>query len=128
MKTSEEFLAHYGVKGMKWGVRKDRTSVKGSRKRHKAPKEGPSSDSVKARTNLNRAKRSGVSALSNNDLQALNNRLQLERTFNSLKPPGTGTQVLSVTKELLSMGKTANEAMAFANSPAGKTIAASLKK
>lgn len=35
---AEDFLAHYGVKGMKWGVRKDRNrTTSGTRSRKKPP-------------------------------------------------------------------------------------------
>jgi len=47
------FLEHYGVKGMKWGVRKDRDSSSG-RDSSRIKKSGPSAASVKAEeiTNL----------------------------------------------------------------------------
>ena len=38
MSATEEFLAHYGVKGMKWGTKKAA----------KLPKEGPSKDAQTA--------------------------------------------------------------------------------
>lgn len=39
MDEVEDFLAHYGVKGMKWGVRNSRPSG--------APRRGPSNDTLK---------------------------------------------------------------------------------
>lgn len=58
-------LKHYGVLGMKWGVRRKRT---------------PSADSVRAK-NLRKKK---TSELSNQELKELNNRLQLEQNHKNL--------------------------------------------
>ena len=38
--TQKEFLLHYGIKGMKWGVRKDRSGGKTSSNAQKIPKHG----------------------------------------------------------------------------------------
>lgn len=38
--TAEEFLAHYGVKGMKWGVRKDQETGGDSKLRFQGPSNG----------------------------------------------------------------------------------------
>ena len=60
------YLAHYGVLGMKWGVRrKSRT---------------PSADSAKAKA----IRKKKVNEMSNQELRDLNNRLQLERQYKDL--------------------------------------------
>lgn len=66
-------LAHYGVPGMKWGKRKARGS---------APK---SEDAAKADRYKARVRKSGVSSLSNKELKALNERINLEKSFNEVK-------------------------------------------
>lgn len=94
-------LAHHGVKGMRWGVRR-RASVgaqgvvvKDRRKRvtTKGGSGHPAhSDAVRARTLGQVGKKSGLKALSNEELQAYNQRLNLEQQakrlhYNDKSPP-----------------------------------------
>ena len=62
-------LKHYGVKGMKWGVRR------ASRRRP------PSADHVRAKE----LKKKKLSQLSNAELKELNNRMNLESQYKNLK-------------------------------------------
>ena len=59
------YLAHYGVLGMKWGKRKSRT---------------PSDDSAKVRD----IRKKKIYEMSNQDLRDANNRLQLEKQYKDL--------------------------------------------
>jgi hypothetical protein len=70
----EEFLTHYGVKGMHWGVRRNRSSSK-------AP---GSPDAERARALQTQAKEQGAHTLSNEDLKHLTQRLQLEQQYSRL--------------------------------------------
>jgi hypothetical protein len=70
-----EHLEHHGVKGMHWGVRKE-----------KAAREPAHVDAERAHHVVGRARASGTGALSNQDLQLAINRLNLERQFNQVKP------------------------------------------
>lgn len=71
-------LEHAGVKGMRWGVRryqnKDGSLTAAGRKRY-------SDDYVRAKT----LKKKRLSQLSNAELRDLNNRMQLENQYKSLK-------------------------------------------
>lgn len=73
------YLAHYGIKGMKWGRRryqnKDGSLTPAGRERY-------SEDSNEA-YNL---KRKGVDRLSNKELKRLNERLNLEQNYRRLNP------------------------------------------
>lgn len=70
--SMEDFLEHYGVKGMRWGVRKEsKTSA--------TPK---SEDYIKAK----QLKRKPTSSLSNAELKFLNERLSLEQNAARLNP------------------------------------------
>lgn len=63
------YLAHYGVKGMKWGVRKRRTT-------------SYSKDYSRAE----KLSKKSYKSLSNEELQQLNRRRQLEQQYKQLNP------------------------------------------
>lgn len=63
--TIDGVLAHHGIKGMKWGIRRER---------------GPGG-TVSSNPS---AKKGGVSHLSDTELRELVGRMQLEKTFHSL--------------------------------------------
>lgn len=65
-----DYLQHYGVRGMKWGVRKRSRRSSGS------------SDYRTAR----KLKKKGVKNLSNKELQTLNQRQSLENTYRQNNP------------------------------------------
>lgn len=114
----EEFLEHYGVPGMKWGVRRGRFQSKlherrvtaeaakrakrptkdvaayptiGKSKRRKAKVDTrggqdhpPTDDAVKVAVSKQKLKKSGIAALSNNELQDVQRRLNLENDVTRL--------------------------------------------
>jgi len=115
-----DFLEHYGVKGMRWGVRR-----KGGVKKLS----GYSRDAKTAAQIHKKAKTSKVKvkALSNNEINTFLNRVNLESRFNQATP-SKSKRVLNTVKSLLGTGKTVNEAIAFSNSPSGQAIQKGLKK
>ena len=70
-------LQHWGVKGMKWGVRRSRLSSDSSSSRRSSKSE----DYVRAKA----LKKKKLSQLSNSELKELNNRMQLEQNYRNLK-------------------------------------------
>jgi hypothetical protein len=89
-------LVHHGVKGMKWGVRKVRTIASENTPRaRRAAGEArvadrqthASSDHKEVAAKLEKAKAHGTSALSNEDLRKVNDRLNLEQNFSRLTTP-----------------------------------------
>lgn len=119
----KEFIEHYGVKGMQWGVRRSRSQLR------KANKKRESTEAKRAKQIKKKAKKSGVSSLTNKELGDLNKRMQLEQQFNNLNPKtsaykkGTG-----FAQEVLKVGNMGNQAYNLATSPAAKVIQESLKK
>jgi len=134
----EKVLMHYGVKGMRWGVRRRRRSggadvlkdVKG--RKITVDKDGVyrnskgerlSDDAVSARV-LGKRARSNSDALDNTELSALVKRMNLEQQYGNLV--GKKPKKLDVghkhVKEILAIGATANTAIEFAKSPAGLAI------
>lgn len=76
---SEE-LMHYGVKGMKWGVRKDRK--RSGSKRKKNPTYGWSKEAKNAR----RIQQKSVKQMTNAELRQVNERVRLEQEYARLNP------------------------------------------
>lgn len=85
--TIDDVLTHFGVKGMKWGVRRNRVQL------GRGPKPSASEDAARAKTFKTTAKRGGSDALSTKDLQELVNRMNLEKQYNSLKPTPVGIKI-----------------------------------
>lgn len=105
-----DFLAHYGVKGMRWGQRKQRAApapiepkVESIVKRSKLSKtkikgEGghnhpATEDALKAAAAQQKLKKSGPAALSNKELQDLAQRLNLEQQVTRLDAQGPAVGV-----------------------------------
>ena len=86
-------LYHFGVKGMRWGVRKARSSGSGT-KSYK-----PSRDYNAANRLRQKAKQSGAKSLTNKEMKILNTRLGLEKKYNELTPSSfeKGRKVLATT-------------------------------
>lgn len=79
-------LMHYGIKGMKWGVRryqnKDGTLTAAGKKREREQTRGWSKEAKEAR----RIKRKSVNQMTNKELQTLNRRMELESNYKRLNP------------------------------------------
>jgi hypothetical protein len=94
----ESILAHHGVKGMRWGIRRKATvgprEVIVSDKRRRLRTSGgqghpASSDAVRAQVIGQKAKKSGIKSLSNDELTTYSKRLNLEQNVKRLQ---TGQQ------------------------------------
>jgi hypothetical protein len=121
MEDIDEALAHYGVKGMKWGVHR----LGGSSSSSEKP--APHEDALRANTYKTRAKKGGPDALSNAELQALVSRMNLEKQYSSLSPP-TGAQKTGkfIAELLVNAGK--QQAAKLVNDQATKHVARLLAK
>lgn len=127
-----EFLEHYGVKGMKWGKRKDAPApgtVRVTDKKKKLKAEGGKGfethpDAVKAATSKQKAKASGVKTLSNQELRDLATRLNLEKQVRELsvadKQANANPATKFIKKLLVNSGK--QEAQKVGNEAASQGV------
>lgn len=128
----ENVLAHVGVKGMRWGIRRKATVgaqevvIRDNRKKVKTSggQGFPAhADAVRARTIGQVGRKSGLKALSNEELQAYNQRLNLEQQAKRLSYNDKSPPVKFVTKLLGQTGnQAANEVSSTASSAAVKKI------
>ena len=87
--TAEDFFAHHGVKGMKWG-------------KHKNP---ASADSASKTATKTAVKSKGLHTVSNADLQTAIRRMQLEQDFKRLSVNEKSVAARWVSSTLLEIGK-----------------------
>jgi hypothetical protein len=112
-------LAHFGIKGQKWGVRRSDSQLSSSKGSSEA------ADAARARTTQAAIKKAGgTSSVSDADLNQLVNRLNLEKRYTDIKSSTSlSTKTQSKVKKVLSIGDTMNAAIRFSASPAGKLLA-----
>lgn len=84
-----EPIVHYGVKGMKWGVRKQRPTSSGKRKgktnaRRIYEKIAGKKEASKKQTQSTTPRRKRASEMSDDELRKVINRMQMERTYSQL--------------------------------------------
>jgi hypothetical protein len=145
--TLDEVLEHYGIKGMKWGVRRSREQLarargdgpvqkarakRSAKKAEIAKRRAPSPEAKEKADALAKAKKDGVHTLSNKELQALNKRLNLEKNYKELTTkPKTKSKGEKIADDIIKTEKAVSETYKFLKSPAGvfliKTIKEKLK-
>jgi len=106
VETIDEVLEHFGVKGMKWGVRRSHPGISGSHE-----------DAARAKQAKAKVKKGGTDALSNRELEDLVRRMNLEKQFSSLQPPSGKKRAGKFVADLLvnvgkqQVSKAANDAL-----------------
>jgi hypothetical protein len=89
----DDFLAHFGIKGMRWGVRR------------KNPKEGASKDAGESIDIRTKAKTGKVKSLSNAELRTAIERMNLEQNFKRLSVNEKSAIGRFISSTLLDIGK-----------------------
>lgn len=117
MSDFEDFLAHYGVKGQKWGVRR---ASRGTSSGSSIVK--PHADALMAKEAKTKVKKGSVDALSNTELQSLVSRMNLEKQYKTLAPPSSKQRAGKFLAETLAnVGK--QQASKAVNDQVSKRIA-----
>lgn len=132
-------LFHYGVKGMKWGVRKDKKGSKGpvdvtvTQKRPggglqaKGGQRQPATEEAKkAVAARQKARMSGTKSLSNEELQEAVTRMNLEQQFNKLSANQKSAGAKFVENLFVNAGK--QQAQQIVNQEVGRQVGAYMGK
>lgn len=98
------FIAHHGVKGMHWGVRKRTPAKTTSDYRQTAP-----------------LRKKPVQSLTNKQLKAVNDRMQLETKYKQLNPNVARRGKMLATEIMAGVGLAAGAYTLF-HSPAGQAL------
>lgn len=107
-------LYHFGIPGMKWGIRKSSSVVASIKARSE---KDASTDHIVSR----QLKSKGIKKLTNSELQKLSQRLQLERSVRDLKSSDyqRGTDFI---KTATAIGSTLATAYALSRTPLAKDL------
>lgn len=95
---SDAVLQHYGVKGMKWGVRRSQAQLdrKAGRK--------PSKARLRSKSKTKRSSAPSASSMDDSTLRKRINRLQMEKQYNELTSKSTGSGKKFAKKALSAAG------------------------
>lgn len=121
LNLNDSELAHFGVRGQKWGVRRSASALA------KSTGDADSTDAARARTTQAAIKSKGsTSTASDADLQHLVSRINLEKKYTEATAAASSSTVHSKIKTVLDAGVTMNRALDFARSPAGYLLGSKL--
>lgn len=115
-----DYLAHYGVPGMKWGVRRKQESSGSKKSRRQKRRATYSKDYLESES----LRKKNYKQLSNAELNKLNKRMNLEQNYKRLNPKGIDKGI-AVSKKIIAVGATAAGIYALSKNPwvgVGKNI------
>jgi hypothetical protein len=115
------FLSHVGVRGMRWGVHRSRSSrsaaARGKASTHRRGTVSP--DAARAQQLKRTVKKSGTQALSNKDLQDLVTRMNLESQHGRLNEQHVNSGKKFITNVLKDVGRQQATSLAAQYGPKG---------
>lgn len=114
---ANDILAHFGILGMKWGVRRP-VGPDGLVK-------GPRRPKAEDYTRAHQLKKHNIKTLSNKDIKEINSRLQLEKSMRDLKKADL-TQGQETVKAMLGVGTTMASVYALTQTPSGQALKKSI--
>lgn len=127
--VSDISLAHYGVKGMKWGVHKSESG--GSSSSGKSSTAGLSPDAKNASRLHDKIQTKGTGSLSNQEMRQFLERMNLERQYSQMmsQPPGRSAvdRGHDQVKKYLAIGQTYENVRKFMDTPTGKNLKTGFK-
>lgn len=115
-----DYLIHYGVPGMKWGVRRKQASSGSKKSRRQKRRATYSKDYLESES----LRKKNYKQLSNAELNKLNKRMNLEQNYKRLNPKGIDKGI-AVSKKIIAVGATAAGIYALSKNPwvgVGKNI------
>ena len=120
-----DFLEHFGVKGMKWGVRKSTDGSSGTSSRRR-PSRSASPDAENAQNALTKIKKGGIKSVSNKELQDVITRMNLEQQYSRVAPKGPASKAAQfggkfAADVLIGVGK--SQAIKIVGDQASKLVA-----
>jgi hypothetical protein len=128
--VKKKYLAHYGIKGMRWGIRRfenaDGTLTPAGKRRYKNP-DGTLTPAGKRRYNKGGKTEPDYSKLSDQELRTKVNRLNMERQYSQLmNPPTRVKRGAEYAREMLqtigaTLAVTATAATLYIQLKSGKT-------
>jgi hypothetical protein len=119
--TVDDVLEHFGIPGMRWGVRRSNPSAGGP----------PSEDVAKARATAAQIKTHGgkTDSISNADLNQMLDRINLEQRYSKMREDtSTRKKGQKQIKDLLETGKTLQDLDKFLGNPVKKAAVKGIAK
>ena len=111
-------LAHHGILGMKWGVRRTEAQLGRARK--------PTSQGSEDYQTSRALQKRGAKNLSTKELKALTTRMQLEQQYSNLKP-NQYKKGLDTVKKITAAGTTVASLYALSKTPLGQDVTKAVK-
>lgn len=106
MNETDEFLEHYGIKGMKWGVRRSRAELDRVAGRAKALRESSkSAKAARATTRYTSGSKDAPRNLTDSELNKRIQRMEAEKRYNSLNSRTVSQGERHVVEALSNAGK-----------------------
>lgn len=100
----ENELYHYGILGMKWGVRRTPAQLARARGKTKSSSSDNDTDNNKDKTSSNTSTKKSISEMTDDELRKTINRMQLEQQYRNLNPEKVSAGkkfVNTLTKQVL---------------------------